>query len=208
MTQYGFYFDSARCTGCKTCQVACKECNHLPADVLWRRVFDYQGGSWEKTEAGFYSPVDVYAYRVSMACNHCANPACFANCPVGAIAKDPETGIVTVDRDVCIGCKTCITACPYEVPAFDEEAGTVSKCDMCQSEIAQGRKPVCVLSCPMRALDFGDIEELKATYGAGNVEVAPLPADSTGPSLVLNPHPKAQPSVQGTGIVVNFDYEL
>ena len=94
MGQYGFYFDSAKCTGCKTCQVACKENHHLPAHNLFRRVYHYAGGSWEPTEAGFYAPVDTFSYQVSVSCNHCADPACVAACPTGAMHKDPETGRV------------------------------------------------------------------------------------------------------------------
>ena len=66
MGQYGFYFDSAKCTGCKTCQVACKENYHLPAHNLFRRVYHYAGGSWVPTEAGFYAPVDTFSYQVSV----------------------------------------------------------------------------------------------------------------------------------------------
>ena len=108
MGQYGFYFDSAKCTGCKTCQVACKENYHLPTHNLFRRVYHYAGGSWEPTEAGFYAPVDTFSYQVSMSCNHCADPACVAACPTGAMQKDPETGIVTTDHELCAGCQACV----------------------------------------------------------------------------------------------------
>ena len=104
--QYAFYFDSSKCTGCKTCQVACKETYKLGVNNLYRRVFEYQGGTWEKNEAGSYVPNGVFGYKVSMACNHCDAPACLGNCPTGAISKDEETGIVKIDQETCIGCKT------------------------------------------------------------------------------------------------------
>ena len=162
MTQYAFHLDGGKCTGCKTCQVACKETYKLPVSNLYRKVYNYQGGSWKPTEAGHYVPDGVFGYFVSLACNHCSNPACVANCPTGAMQKDEETGIVWTDHDVCIGCKTCETACPYGAP----------------------------------------------TYGEGDVEVEPLPADTTGPNLILTPHRDAQKSGSGTGSVVNLEEEL
>ena len=79
---------------------------------------------------------------------------------------------------------------------------------MCRAELTLDRKPVCVATCPMRALDWGPIEDLKSKYGEGNVAVEPLPEDSTSPCLVLNPHPKAQLTGAGTGAVISFDEEL
>ena len=208
MAQYGFYFDSSKCTGCKTCQVACKETHRLPLDNLYRRVYNYVGGGWTQNTNGTYIPQDIFSYHVSIACNHCADPACVANCPTNAMAKDPETGIVTSDQDVCIGCKTCVGVCPYGAPSLDQEAGYVIKCDMCWPELTIGRKPVCVAACPMRALDWGPIEDLRSTYGEGNAAIEPLPQDTTSPCVVLNPHPKAQATGEGTGRITNLDEEL
>ena len=209
MTQYAFYFDSTRCTGCKTCQVTCKETYKLPIDNLWRRVYNYVGGGWEvDPEAKTYTQKDVFGYFVSMACNHCADPACVASCPVGAMQKDPETGIVFVDQAVCIGCRTCVTVCPYGAPSFLEEEGVSSKCDMCRAEVEAGDKPLCVRACPMRALDWGDYEELVAKYGAGNIEIEPLPTNTTGACTIINPHACAQPSGQGTGYCASLPEEL
>ena len=157
----------------------------MPVSNLYRKVYNYQGGSWKPTEAGHYVPDGVFGYFVSLACNHCSSPACVANCPTGAMQKDEETGIVWTDHDVCIGCKTCETACPYGAPTYGEEEGYMLKCDMCRGEVAAGGKPICVTGCPMRALDFGTREEMIEKYGEGDVEVEPLPADTTGPNLIL-----------------------
>lgn len=208
MAQYAFYFDSASCTGCKTCQVSCKECYHLPTENLYRHVLNYAGGSWDKTSAGFYTPNGVFNYFVSFACNHCANPACVEVCPTGAMQKDEETGIVWTDHEVCIGCESCATACPYGAPKLNATEGYTIKCDMCKEELEAGNKPVCVAACPMRALDFGEKDELVAKYGEGDVEIEPLPVNTTDPSFILNPHPSAQASGSGVGSVVSIDAEM
>lgn len=205
--QMAFMFDSSACIGCKTCQVACKNINDSPLDVILRRVYAYEGGTWKNTDT-LAAPDDLFAYSVSISCNHCANPACVANCPTGAMQKDEETGIVWNDHDVCIGCGTCVNSCPYSAPRVNVEANVVDKCNFCKDEIDKGRTPACVGICPVRALDFGDIEELKAKYGEGDCEVAPLPANSTNPSLVLIPHPKAQASGSAAGEIVSLDEEL
>ena len=102
MTQYGFYFDSTRCTGCRTCEMACKDYNALPANYAFRRVFDYEGGDWKDNGDGTFEPTS-WASHVSMACNHCDEPACVANCPVGAYQK-MDNGLVVEDHEKCIGC--------------------------------------------------------------------------------------------------------
>ncbi|MDR2196720.1 MAG: 4Fe-4S dicluster domain-containing protein [Coriobacteriales bacterium] len=209
MAQYGFYFDSDKCTGCKTCQVACKETYGLPVDTLWRKVLNYQNGSWTLDEAtGIYEPDNIFGYFISMACNHCAAPACVASCPVAAIEKNGDTGIVSIDAELCIGCGSCLSACPYDAPSLWEARGIYTKCDMCSALIAEGDKPLCVSGCLMRALDFGELEELKSLYGEGDVEIEPLPADSTGPSVVLAPHRRAQKTGEGTGQLVNLPEEF
>ena len=207
MTQYGFYFDSSRCTGCKTCELVCKDYHDLGPDILFRRIYDFEGGSWEKTSEGAWNKT-AFNYHLAISCNHCDNAACVENCPTGAMQKDEETGIVWTDHDVCIGCKTCETACPYGAPTYGEEEGYMLKCDMCRGEVAAGGKPICVTGCPMRALDFGTREEMIEKYGEGDVEVEPLPADTTGPNLILTPHRDAQKSGSGTGSVVNLEEEL
>lgn len=138
MTQYGFYFDGTRCTGCRTCEMACKDYNDLPANYAFRRVFDYEGGDWKDNGDGTFEPTS-WAYHVSMACNHCAMPACVANCPQGALEKDADTRLVSRDEEKCIGCGTCVKSCPYEVPVVDTETMKSAKCDGCASRVAEGQ---------------------------------------------------------------------
>ena len=208
MAQLAFYFDSSKCTGCKSCQVACKQTYHLGMANTYRRVIHYAGGSWTKNANGTYKPNDVFGYFISMACNHCFNPACVTNCPTGAMQKDPDTGIVWTDHKVCIGCATCVAACPYGAPSIDKEAGYSVKCDFCYGELGLNRQPVCVATCPMRALDCGVYEDLVAKYGKGNIEIEPLPQNTTNPSTIIKPHPKAQATGAGTGSVLSFKDEL
>jgi len=113
-----------------------------------------------------------------------------------------DNGIVAVNQDKCIGCRLCQQSCPYGAPQFNEVKGVMSKCDLCQDLIANGEKPACVASCPQRALDYGELSELRNKYGEGN-SIEPLPDPSlTWPAVVINPHRQAQPPGQGTGRIV------
>lgn len=207
MTQYGFYYNTAACTGCKACQMACKNINDLPVGTLYRRVYDMENGSWEASDL-IDPPADLFVYHVSLSCNHCEHPACAAVCPSGAMHKDPETGIVSVYEDRCIGCKTCAQACPYDAPRFRYDLGHMGKCDLCAGEIAKGRKPACATICHTRALDFGVYEELVAKYGAGSTDIAPMPDDATGPRIVMIPHPKAPRRDSRDATEISFDFEV
>ncbi|WP_302384663.1 4Fe-4S dicluster domain-containing protein [uncultured Adlercreutzia sp.] len=209
MTQYAFYFNQDACVGCKACQVACKETYKLGVNNLYRKVYDYQGGSWDlDSTTGVYAPQGVFGYFTSIACNHCKNPACVETCPTGAMQKDEGTGIVWTDHEICIGCKSCAAACPYDAPTFGEEEGYMLKCDMCKDRVAREEVPVCVGACTMRALDWGSLDDMVAKYGEGDIEVEPLPENTTNPNLILTPHRDAQKSGSGTGSVVNLEEEL
>lgn len=180
----GFYFDQTRCVGCRVCQVACKDRLDLQnPGAVPRRVVSYELGSYPAATI----------FHTSVGCNHCEKPVCVANCPTGAMHKDPETGIVLHDDDVCIGCRSCIMSCPYGAPQFDEEASLVVKCDSCKVLREAGMNPVCVDACMMRALDFGEIDELRAKYGEGLVSELPAlgSADATSPNLVIKAAPAA-----------------
>lgn len=99
-TQYGFFIDSSRCTGCKTCELACKDYKDLTPDVSFRRIYEYAGGDWQEDNGVWHQ--NVFAYYLSIACNHCEDPACTKVCPSGAMHKR-EDGFVVVDEDVCPG---------------------------------------------------------------------------------------------------------
>jgi anaerobic dimethyl sulfoxide reductase subunit B (iron-sulfur subunit) len=184
--QLGFFVDIEKCTGCKACQVACKDKNNLPSGVRWRRVFQYEGGEWINQE-GTMVPSNVYAYAVSAACMHCENALCVQVCPTGAMSKR-EDGIVQVDADKCIGCRYCSWACPYGAPQFNEEMGVMTKCNMCVDLVDGGERPACVQACPYRAMDFGPVDELRAQHGNFDAP-APLPDPNiTRPSVVYSPN--------------------
>ena len=155
-TQYGMVIDTTRCMGCQTCVVSCKVSNHTPAGLYWGRVRSRDGEIPYQATGTF--PDAKLAFRPEL-CNHCASPLCLANCPAGAIEKREEDGAVVIDPEVCIGCGTCVKACPYEIPQIDEEANRASKCTLCHERLAVGEQPWCVLSCPGKARIFGDLDD-------------------------------------------------
>ncbi|HPL30063.1 MAG TPA: dimethylsulfoxide reductase subunit B, partial [Anaerolineae bacterium] len=188
--QLAFYLDATACTGCKACQEACKDRHGLPLGALWRRVYEVVGGGWRRAGAAWAH--DVFAYNLSLACNHCERPICVEVCPTGAIVKRPD-GIVLIDQSKCIGCGYCAWACPYGAPQYDAATGRMGKCTFCVEEIDAGRPPACVAACPMRALDYGERAELEARHplSAGKA-VCPLPGEGlTRPALLIRAHQDA-----------------
>jgi Fe-S-cluster-containing dehydrogenase component/DMSO reductase anchor subunit len=140
--QYAFEVDLDRCSGCKSCVVACHTLNGLDEGETWRDVGLLVGGSRSL-------PV---LQHVTATCHHCLEPACMIACPVNAYEKDPATGIVKNLDDQCIGCQYCTMACPYEVPQYHAAKGIVRKCDMCSARLAVGEPPACVQACPHEAI--------------------------------------------------------
>jgi anaerobic dimethyl sulfoxide reductase subunit B (iron-sulfur subunit) len=139
---------------------------------------------------------------VSVACNHCEKPICQEVCPTAAITKRDD-GIVLIDQDKCVGCRYCEWACPYAAPQFDEDTGTMTKCTLCVDYIDAGQDPACVAACPSRALEVGELSELRAKYGdlAG---VAPLPeASYTEPAFVIKPTARIKPVGSRAGQLAN-----
>lgn len=201
MTQYGFYFDSTRCTGCRTCEMACKDYKDSSEGIHFRKVYDFEGGSWETNPDGTCTSTS-FVYHVSLGCQHCTEPACVHVCPTGAMHKDAETGIVSVDAGKCVGCGYCHMACPYNVPTVDRAVGHSVKCDGCAERVAQGKRPICVESCPLRALEFGPVDEVSGKGERANI--APLPDPSyTSPNLFIKPCDDARPVDATEGLVAN-----
>lgn len=187
--QWAFYFEQKHCSGCCTCQIACKDKNNLKAGQLFRKVHEFSGGGYWQEGAAIIQA--VYAFWLSLSCNHCANPACVENCPTGALKKCAEDGIVDIDQEKCIGCKRCVKSCPYGSLQVDHDTEKVRKCDFCRDLLAQGKSPACVAACPMRALDYGQLDELRKKYGTVN-QIRNMPSSTiTEPSLVIAPHRRA-----------------
>ena len=190
-TQYAFYFDATFCSGCKACQAACKDKNNLPAGVLWRHVIEVAGGTWQKNGEAWSNT--VFAYNLSLSCNHCVYPKCAGVCPTDAYVLRDD-GIVFLDTTKCMGCGYCSWACPYGAPQYNAEAGHMTKCDFCLDNLEKGLPPACVAACPMRVLDY---EESTVTGPAlalwetpSEDHPYPLPVYShTQPRLAITPHP-------------------
>ena len=161
MRQLGFYLDQTRCIGCYTCTVACKDWHDIDAGpVNWMRVLELEAGDFP----------DIFVAYLASPCYQCANPPCVPACPVEAITKRTSDGIVTVDREKCLGnieCRTlCLNACPWNAPQFGTERNAkMQKCEFCLERLQQGQQAICVEACPMYALDIGSIDELGAKYG-------------------------------------------
>ena len=148
---------------------------------------------------------DTFAYYVSVSCNHCEDPACVKVCPTKAHFKRKEDGLVLIDRDKCIGCGMCAKACPYGAPQLDTVAKKMTKCDACQDRLAKGLNPVCVDSCPQRAIEFGEMSELLKKH-SDRKHIAPLPDPSvTKPNLLVKAPRNAKPVGDKNGTVFGAD---
>jgi len=158
MTQYGFFVDLSRCIGCNSCTVSCKQWHDIaPSPVKPMRVYQWETGAFPEVELRM----------LPIMCYHCETPVCVDACPNGALFKEEKYGAVLVDPEKCQGTRKCWLACPYGSPQFEsDEPGTkMLKCDMCIDRLEEGLKPICVLSCSMRALEFGRLDELIKKYG-------------------------------------------
>lgn len=174
--RYGFAIDTELCMGCQACVLMCKMENNVPNGVHWRRLLTDGGESPDAARGDFTAPErDYYIF----ACQHCDNPACVKVCPVGATYKDSETGVVRQDYDKCIGCRMCMSACPYtgvrsfnwddpawavdfamgDAAAPPHQKHTVEKCTMCWHLLAKGEIPACAQTCPGYAITFGDLND-------------------------------------------------
>lgn len=156
MAQLGWKYDVVRCIGCHACAVACKSENNThpqksPLVVKNDDIVSEVSYRWVITREIESSGEVPF---ISMACNHCLNPACLASCPVDAISKDASDGIVLIDQDKCIGCRYCEQACPYGAPRYNLNTKKMEKCTFCYQRVRNGLKPACAATCVGRALDY------------------------------------------------------
>jgi anaerobic dimethyl sulfoxide reductase subunit B (iron-sulfur subunit) len=158
--------------------VACKNYHELPPGPLkYLRIYQYEKGSFP----------DVRLHTQWVPCYHCEKPVCAKACPADAIHKEAEYGAVLIDREKCDGCRLCYDACPYGAPVFesDETGVKAQKCTLCIDRLVGGEKPICVIACPLRALDFGPLHRLLESYGDNRV-LEDLPkSETTRPSIVF-----------------------
>jgi len=184
--QVGFYFDQTRCIGCFACAVACKDWHDIPAGPeKWMQILYNEKGQFPK----------VFVSYMINPCFHCEKPVCVPVCPVGAIIKREEDGIVIVDSDRCIGneeCDSkCLKACPYNAPQFGSEKGAkMRKCNYCLDRYLENMLPVCIESCRTRALEAGTLEELKKKYGSIKEADNYTYSERTKPAIIFKPKRK------------------
>ena len=174
--QYGFVLDQRRCIGCHACTVACKSENDVP-------LGDFR--TWVKyTEVGAFPT--VRRHFAVLRCNQCTAAPCVTICPVTALHKRPD-GIVDLDKDICIGCKACMQACPYDALYLNEESGGAEKCHFCAHRVEQGLKPACEVVCPETAIISGDLHDPNSPVSRILAEVpgavARSPEQGTGPNV-------------------------
>ncbi len=189
---HSFAIDNRKCIGCHACSTACKSENQVPLGVnrTWVKV----------TETGIYP--DARRHFHVTRCNHCANPPCVQICPVTAMYQRHD-GIVEFDSDVCIGCKGCLQACPYDAIHIDPETGTAAKCHFCAHRVEKGLEPACVVVCPEHAIIAGDLDdptsEISRVIARNEVKVR-KPERGTDPNLFYieghdrSLHPTAAPT--------------
>ncbi|MFO8059484.1 MAG: 4Fe-4S dicluster domain-containing protein [Bacillota bacterium] len=176
--------DTTKCIACRACQAACKNWNGLPAESTtftgsYENPPDYTPTTWTRLTFREHEKEDgsIQWNFGKLQCMHCTDAACVMVCPTGAMHRTPE-GTVMVDPQKCIGCNYCAAACPYGVPRFDQVLGVMRKCTMCYDRTSNGLKPMCVKTCPVDALEFGDaltmqskararVEKLKASGVSG-----------------------------------------
>jgi anaerobic dimethyl sulfoxide reductase subunit B (iron-sulfur subunit) len=171
--QIGFFVDTTRCINCKTCEIACKDANDATVGRRLRRVRTFESGEFPA----------IVAFNISMACNHCEDPACARQCPAKAYTKRESDGVVVHDPEKCIGCRYCTWVCPYGAPQYLAAEGRVRKCNLCVEELDAGGTPACVSSCPLRAIEIGPLEEI-ATRPGVTAEMSATPSsEMTRPSI-------------------------
>lgn len=202
MTKLAIAINKERCVGCHTCANACKMQNNVPMGMLWNRILTEGADTLDGAVGEYPNLTRTY---LPVQCQHCENAACLKVCPTGATYKD-DKGRVEIDYDKCIGCRMCMSACPYtgvrsfnwEEPRYpmdfalgDADAPkhqkhVVEKCIFCYQRLARGETPACMDLCPARARHFGDLDdpnsEVSQLIKERSYEQL-LPSEGTKPSV-------------------------
>ena len=183
MAENAILYDSSKCSACKGCQVQCKQWNNMPSSLKkngneftgsYQSMPDLNGDTRlliEFREKDTDKGIEWAFTR--RACFHCTEPTCMTVCPAGAITK-LDDGTVKLDRNKCIGCKYCTSACPFGVPKFRDNFGVTNKCTLCDDRVAEGREPACVQTCPAQAIFYGSRVDM---LSAGKARVEQLKAE-------------------------------
>ncbi len=164
----GILYDATLCIGCKACMVGCRKANNLPAETigpqkLWDNPIDLSARTLNIIKkyvsgTGEYKDREINGFSfIKRHCMHCVDPACVSACPASAMTKDKKIGIVSYNKDACIGCRYCQVACPFNIPKFewDNPFPQIVKCQLCNHLLAKGELPGCCDACPTGASLFG-----------------------------------------------------
>jgi Fe-S-cluster-containing dehydrogenase component/formate-dependent nitrite reductase membrane component NrfD len=172
--RYGFAIDQRTCIGCHACTVACKTEHEVPVGQFRTWVKYVDSGTFPETTRNF----------AVLRCNHCTDAPCVTVCPTSSLFTRDD-GIVDFDRDRCIGCKSCLQACPYDALYIDDDTHTAAKCNFCAHRIDQGLEPACVVVCPTESIWVGDISDadspISQFLSQHDVDVR-APEQGTGPN--------------------------
>lgn len=151
MSKYHLFQDVKKCIGCHACEIQCKANKELPVGPKPCQIV--------QVGPKFIGDLPRTSF-IFMPCFHCEHPWCVPACPTGAMQIRQKDGIVFVEKDLCVGCKACISACPWGAPQWNPETKKVVKCDFCMDRLDQGLKPACVSTCTTGCLSFGRIDKM------------------------------------------------
>lgn len=173
--RYGFAIDQRTCIGCHACTVACKTEHGVPVGQFRTWVKYVDSGTFPDSRRDFGV----------MRCNHCTDAPCVKICPTNALFKRDD-GIVDFDSESCIGCKSCMQACPYDAIYIDEQTHTAAKCNFCAHRVDEGLEPACVVVCPTHSIWVGDLDDESSGISqliASNPTAVRAPDQNTGPNV-------------------------